>query len=161
MLYTGAQWAKKLGLVQGTSLNRNTGLLTILSSFALGTFVAASTTGKELVHLLHPMFQTAGTDTTTNTTNNTNDYSSTTTSSMSYQNRILLASNKTNESVDDDDEKRFDPQRLRELRVTRRKSLMDNLHTQGNGLSGTFPFSVSYFLLCVVANRTTIPSIVH
>jgi len=57
VLYTGAQWAKKLGFLKGVKLNPNTGLLTILGSFAFGTFFMASTTGKEMVHLLHPVFR--------------------------------------------------------------------------------------------------------
>lgn len=60
--YTGAQWAKKLGYLQRTTLNRNHGMLAVLGSFALGTFLAASKTGIEEVHVLHPIFRAGAID---------------------------------------------------------------------------------------------------
>jgi len=108
-MYTGAQWAKKLGMIKGTALNRNTGMLVVLSSFAFGQFFMASTTGKELVHLLHPVFQ-AG--------------------SMGD----LSGGEKQNTS-DHEPSGSVDLQRLREMRAARRKSLMETLHHQKGGIS--------------------------
>ena len=62
-MYTGAQWAKKLGYLQKTTLNRNHGMLMTLASFALGTFLASSKTGIEEVHVLHPIFRAGAVDT--------------------------------------------------------------------------------------------------
>ena len=139
VLVTGTQWAKKLGFIKGGSLNKNTALLTVLSSFAFGTFFAASTTGKELAHLLHPMFQAASLSTSAssslvdddndnslgirhNNINNTDD-----TRRVDYQTKILRASN-SNSNVDH-------RQELREMRILRRKSLTESLHQRGHGLS--------------------------
>jgi hypothetical protein len=61
-MYTGAQWAKKLGYIKNTTLNRNHGMLMTLSSFALGTFLASSKTGIEEVHVLHPIFRAGAVD---------------------------------------------------------------------------------------------------
>lgn len=109
-MYTGAQWAKKLGFIKGTALNRNTGMLVVLSSFAFGQFFMASTTGKELVHLLHPVFQAGsfGDSSSPNHQNNSNRH-------------------EPSGSVD--------PERLREMRAARRKSLMETLHHQRGGIS--------------------------
>jgi len=139
VLVTGTQWAKKLGFIKGGSLNKNTALLTVLSSFAFGTFFAASTTGKELAHLLHPMFQAASLSTSSslssvdndndnslgirhNNNNNIDD-----TRRVDYQTKILRASN-SNSNVDH-------RQELREMRILRRKSLTESLHQRGHGLS--------------------------
>ena len=141
VLVTGTQWAKKLGFIKGGSLNKNTALLTVLSSFAFGTFFAASTTGKELAHLLHPMFQAASLTTSSsssfvdddndnslgirhnnNINNNIDD-----TRRVDYQTKILRASN-SNSNVDH-------RQELREMRILRRKSLTESLHQRGHGLS--------------------------
>jgi len=148
VLVTGAQWAKKLGFVKGTNLNRNTTMLTILSSFAFGTFFAASTTGKELVHMLHPLFQ-AGSFSSSSSENNDNDddnnrlgimynnddplSSSLLPQRVNYQTKILLAS--SNNKTHDEDEIKLDPQKLREMRTVRRESLMESLHQRGHGLS--------------------------
>ena len=140
MLVTGTQWAKKLGFIKGGSLNKNTALLTVLSSFAFGTFFAASTTGKELAHLLHPMFQAASLSTSAssslvdddndnslgirhNNNNNTDD-----TRRVDYQTKILRAASNSNSNVDH-------RQELREMRILRRKSLTESLHQRGHGLS--------------------------
>jgi hypothetical protein len=104
VLYTGAQWAKKLGFLKGVKLNPNTGMLTILGSFAFGTFFMASTTGKEMVHLLHPVFRAGWAE---------------------PEHDLKLP--KVENSVD--------PQQLREMRITRKKSLMDTLHQSGRGIS--------------------------
>jgi hypothetical protein len=60
-MYTGAHWAKKFGYLQKTKLNRNHGMMMVLGSFALGTFLAASKTGMEEVHVLHPIFRVGAT----------------------------------------------------------------------------------------------------
>jgi hypothetical protein len=98
VLYTGAQWAKKLGYMKRTSLNRNVGMLTVLGSFAFGMFLAASKTGKEEVHVLHPIFRVGAVD------------------------------------VDPTQQSVVDPARLKQMRMTRRRTLTDNLH-RGHGLS--------------------------
>lgn len=145
VLYTGAQWAKKLGIVKGKGMNRNTGLLTILSSFAMGTFFAASATGKELAHMLHPIFQEANNNSLLLQDNNNhdgNDLLSSPTRRINYQTKILLASNndtsKKEEGTNNHNDSNnivVDRQQLHEMRVTRRKSLMENLHQRGHGLS--------------------------
>ena len=121
VMYTGAQWAKKLGIVKAKSLNPNTGLLVVLSSFAFGTFFMASTAGKELVHTLHPVFRAGWVEPP-------NDLSLPKT--LDYQTKIRLSKeNDNNSSIP------VDPQQLREMRVTRRKSLMETLHQSGRGIS--------------------------
>jgi hypothetical protein len=62
VMYTGAQWAKKFGYLPKTTLNRNHGMLMVLGGFAFCTFLAASKTGKEEVHVLHPIFRVGATD---------------------------------------------------------------------------------------------------
>ena len=108
-MYTGAQWAKKLGFIKGTSLNRNTGMLTVLGSFAFGTFFMASTTGKELVHLLHPVFRAGWAEPEHNLI----------LPSLDYETRRKQP---------------VDPQQLRDMRAVRRKTLMNTLE-QGRGIS--------------------------
>lgn len=108
VMCTGAQWAKKLGFIKGKGLNRNTGMLVVLSSFAFGQFFMASTTGKELVHLLHPVFQSLRGDS----------------SSAQEQN-----SNHSEPPAS------VDPQRLRDMRLARRKSLMETLYREKGGIS--------------------------
>mmetsp|Transcript_17259 Transcript_17259/g.30106 ORF Transcript_17259/g.30106 Transcript_17259/m.30106 type:complete len:160 (-) Transcript_17259:130-609(-) len=97
VLYTGAQWAKKFGYLQRTTLNRNVGMLVVMSGFALGTFLAASKTGKEEVHVLHPIFQVGAVN-------------------SPQQHNVV------------------DPVRLQQMRMTRRKTLAENLHS-GQGLN--------------------------
>lgn len=111
VLYTGAQWAKKFGLLKGAKLNPNTGMLTILGSFAFGTFFMASTTGKELVHLLHPVFR-AG---------------------WSEPEHDLTLPKLSYEGVRKD--AMVDSQQLREMRITRKKSLTETLLRGGRGIS--------------------------
>ena len=63
VLYTGAQHMKKrFGYFKNASFNRNTAMLTVFSSFAFGTFLLSSTTGKEEVHKLHPVFRVGAVD---------------------------------------------------------------------------------------------------
>ncbi|KAG7363934.1 hypothetical protein IV203_037136 [Nitzschia inconspicua] len=62
VMYTGAQWAKKFGFLPNTKLNKNHGMMMVLGSFALGTFLAASKSGKEEVHVLHPIFRVGAVD---------------------------------------------------------------------------------------------------
>lgn len=166
VLYTGAQWAKKLGFIQGKNLNRNTGMLTVLSSFAFGTFLASSTIGRKIVYLLHPVFQSGSfTDVYNGEENKSHvddggegtkiDYNSLRMSGhydgapsrISYQQKILMSSTKssninnnstsheTDSRFDYDSAKQFDAQKLREMRIARRKSLMDTLQTRGKGIS--------------------------
>jgi hypothetical protein len=56
VFHTGAQWARRLGLTNA-KLNRNTLMLSILGGGAFGMFLFSSSTGKEQVHKLHPIFQ--------------------------------------------------------------------------------------------------------
>ena len=104
VLYTGAQYGKKFGFFKRTTLNRNVGMLTVLSSFAVGCFIAASTTGKNEVHVLHPIFRVGAVDTTSQTQQTPEQHSL------------------------------VDPARLKQMRMTRRRTLTDNLH-RGHGLS--------------------------
>ncbi|KAL3921085.1 MAG: hypothetical protein SGILL_002937, partial [Bacillariaceae sp.] len=60
--YTGALYAKKFGYLQKVIVNRNHGMMMTLASFALGTFLAASKTGIEEVHTLHPVFRAGAVD---------------------------------------------------------------------------------------------------
>lgn len=113
VLYTGAQWAKKLGFLKGVKLNPNTGLLTILGSFAFGTFFMASTTGKEMVHLLHPVFRAGWAEPE-------HDLKLPKLSAITEQHNSRVA---------------VDPQQLREMRVTRKKTLHDTLLQSGRGIS--------------------------
>eukprot|EP00532_Pseudo-nitzschia_australis_P008122 CAMPEP_0168176442 /NCGR_PEP_ID=MMETSP0139_2-20121125/7790_1 /TAXON_ID=44445 /ORGANISM="Pseudo-nitzschia australis, Strain 10249 10 AB" /LENGTH=177 /DNA_ID=CAMNT_0008095161 /DNA_START=111 /DNA_END=644 /DNA_ORIENTATION=+ len=116
VLFTGGQWARKLGFVgRGQSLryNRNTGMLVVLSSFALGQFVAASATGKELVHLIRPMF-------------------------MAREEKPTGGSGDCgNVDVDVDVPPAVvvDPKRLYDMRLARRKSLAETLYEQKGGIS--------------------------
>lgn len=161
VLYTGAQWAKKLGFVRGSSLNPNTGMLVVLSSFAFGTFFMASTTGKELVHTLHPVFEAGWAEPPNtlalpkigkNSNSNTSDHQETTAAvdpgrlrelritrrkSLLETHGIGGSSNgiETANNTIDPERARVDPQHLRELRITRRKSLMETLHQRGHGIS--------------------------
>jgi hypothetical protein len=103
VLYTGAQYGKKFGYLQRTALNRNVGMLTVLSSFAVGCFVAASTTGKNEVHVLHPIFRAGAVDT-------------------------------QHQEHQEHEHSLVDPVKLKQMRMTRRRTLTDNLH-RGHGLS--------------------------
>lgn len=111
IMYTGAQWARKLGLIKGSGLNRNTGMLTVLGSFAFGTFFMASTTGKELVHLLHPVFRAGWAE---------------------PEHNLILPTTMNYETTR---KQLVDPQQLREIRTARRKSLRETLEQGGRGIS--------------------------
>lgn len=56
-LHGVAQFASKRGFLKGISLNRNTAFLSFLGGGAFGSFIMATTTGKNEVHKLHPVFQ--------------------------------------------------------------------------------------------------------
>lgn len=57
-LHTLAQVASRRGLIKGANtLNRNTALLSFLGGGAFGSFIMATTTGKNEVHKLHPVFE--------------------------------------------------------------------------------------------------------
>ena len=110
-MYTGAQYAKKFGLLKGAKLNPNTGMLTILGSFAFGTFFMASTTGKELVHLLHPVFRAGWAEPEHELTLPKLSYEGVRKEAMVHS------------------------QQLQEMRVTRKKSLRESLYRRGHGIS--------------------------
>lgn len=119
VLCTGGQWAKKLGFIKAKSLNRNTGMLVVLSSFAFGQFFMASATGKELVHLLHPVFQSLRGDPSNTKEHNSNRKEPS--GSVGSEHGDPLAP--------------VDPQRLHNMRLARRKSLMEALYDQKGGIS--------------------------
>jgi len=56
-LHSAARFGHKRGIWKMPFLNRNTALLSVLLGGALGSFVMATTTGKNQVHNLHPIFQ--------------------------------------------------------------------------------------------------------
>ncbi len=112
-MYTGAQYAKKFGFLKGAKLNPNTGMLTILGSFAFGTFFMASATGKELVHLLHPVFRAGWVEPEHN----------------------LSLPKLTNGYEAERAEAKVNYQQLREMRITRKKSLNERLYKGGSGIS--------------------------
>ena len=163
VMYTGAQWARKLGLIKGSGLNRNTGMLTVLGSFAFGTFFMASTTGKELVHLLHPVFQAGWAEPEHQLILPRLDYETTRKQqtlstqqlremrtlrrktlmenlqkgrgiSDSHSGRWIEETN-NNKTIDSSTVTAVDPKKLQDLRLARRKSLMDSLEREGRGIS--------------------------
>lgn len=172
VLYTGAQWAQKFGLLKGAKLNPNTGLLTILGSFAFGTFFMASTTGKELVHLLHPVFRTGWAEPEHDLALPKLNYEGVRNEGMvnSRQLKEMRSARKktltetlyqggrgisdshsgrwveSNENMNNNNisnnisssissASSVDPQQLREMRATRRKSLTETLLKGGRGIS--------------------------
>lgn len=167
VMYTGAQWARKLGLIKGSGLNRNTGMLTVLGSFAFGTFFMASTTGKELVHLLHPVFQAGWAEPEHDLILPRLDYETARNQRTpspqqlremrTLRRKTLMESLQQGRGISDSHSGRWveeetdgdgvesietkatgavvDPQQLRELRLARRKSLMDSLQQGGRGIS--------------------------
>jgi len=155
VLYTGAQWARKLGFIKGNSLNRNTGMLTVLGSFAFGTFFMASTTGKEMVHLLHPVFQAGWAEPEHELTLPKLDYETTRKNSVDLRQLRELRTTRRQSLMDTihhskggisdshagrwveetTDSAVVDRQQLREMRVARKRSLMDTLHQGGRGIS--------------------------
>jgi hypothetical protein len=138
VLYTGAQWAKKYGFLQRSNLNRNVGMLMTLVGFAFGTFMGASVTGKEEVHNLHPIFRAAAMDPTMMT--EVGGRVEGEQQKLSYQARWLQARKEAeageveHEGSDESSARIVDRQRLQQMRMTRRRTLMNNLH-QGHGLS--------------------------
>lgn len=134
VMYTGAQWARKLGYIKAKSLNPNTGMLVVLSSFAFGTFFMASTAGKEVVHTLYPVFRAGWVEPQ-------NDLNL---PKLDYNQKIKLSKeNNSDEGTttaaadnnnNNNDTIPVDPQQLREMRVVRRKSLMETLQN-GRGIS--------------------------
>jgi len=56
-LHGVAQIASRRGMLKGVTLNRNTALLSFLGGGSFGSFIMASTTGKNEVHKLHPVFE--------------------------------------------------------------------------------------------------------
>lgn len=124
VMYTGAQWAKKFGLIKGKALNPNTGMLVVLSSFAFGTFFMASTTGKELVHLLHPVFRAGWIEPPNDLALPKLDYGA----KMQQSQQLRNNNNNQNEGS-------VDPQQLKEMRLARRTSVMETLLQRKGGIS--------------------------
>lgn len=56
-MHTLAGFASRRGLVKSLNLNRNTALFSFLAGGAFGSFIMATTTGKNQVHKLHDIFQ--------------------------------------------------------------------------------------------------------
>jgi hypothetical protein len=56
-MHTLAGFASRRGLVRNLSLNRNTALFSFLAGGAFGSFIMATTTGKNEVHKLHAIFE--------------------------------------------------------------------------------------------------------
>ena len=157
VLYTGAQYAKKFGLLKGAKLNPNTGMLTILGSFAFGTFFMASTTGKELVHLLHPVFRAGWAEPQNDlmlpklSYNGMRQEAGATVDSQQlqemritrknslraslYQNGRGISDSHSGRWVETSDHNNVNDQQLREMRATRRKSLSETLLKGGRGIS--------------------------
>ena len=126
ILHTGAQWARKLGILNA-KLNKNTAMLSILGGGAFGMFLFAARTGKQEVHNLHPIFQVGAVP------RGELGY-------QSYQRTLEEARRGEEDSVTekeptlsggDDD---LDFQKMKQIRVARRTSLMNSL-TNGQGLS--------------------------
>ncbi len=92
-------------------MNPNTGMLTILGSFAFGTFFMASATGKELVHLLHPVFRAGWVEPEHELTLPKLNYEG-------VRKEAMVPS-----------------QQLQEMRVTRKNSLRESLYRRGHGIS--------------------------
>lgn len=112
VLHTGAQWARRFGLIN-PKLNRNTLMLSVLAGGSLGMFLFATSRGKEEVHNLHDIFQVGATprDKVTRP-----DYQT-----------MVKKSKKEMESE-------IDLEKMQEIRLTRRRSLMDSLQ-RGHGIS--------------------------
>lgn len=138
MLFTGAQWAKRYGFLQRSNLNRNVGMLVTLVGFAFGTFMGATVTGKEEVHNLHPIFRAAAMNPTMINAGGAAGEGEQ--QNLSYQAKWLEARKELEagegglDGSDKSSTRIVDRERLQQMRMTRRRTLMNNLH-QGHGLS--------------------------
>jgi hypothetical protein len=110
VLHTAGQWARKLKFTKA-SFNRNTLMLSVLGGGALGMFLFASSTGKQEVYKLHPIFQVGAMPQ----------------GELDYQKRLQRAKEISGEQD-------IDIKRLKEVQLVRRKSLMDKIE-KGHGLS--------------------------
>ena len=117
MLHTGAQWARRLGLMNA-KLNRNTLMLSVLGGGAFGMFLFATSAGKGEVHNLHDIFQVGAVPRDKVTR-------------PDYQTTI---NNAQKEFSRNHDGEVIDMQKMQEMRLTRRRSLMDRLQ-KGHGLN--------------------------
>ena len=55
-LAQGQEWFQKLNIMRGGPLSKNAGFAAVMVGASLGSFIFASTTGKNSVHTLHPVF---------------------------------------------------------------------------------------------------------
>lgn len=116
ILHTAGQWARKLGVTKA-SFNRNTLMLSVLSGGAFGMFLFASSTGKEQVYKLHPIFQVGSIP------QGELDYA------KKVQQAQLLGSSTENEEHGD-----VDIDKLHSMRAVRRKTMQASLES-GKGYS--------------------------
>jgi len=116
ILHTAAQWARKLGVTKA-SFNRNTKMLSVLGCGALGMFVFATSTGKQEVYKLHPIFQVGAMPKE---------------ESIDYSKKVQRA--QLFPSDDDEGEEHVDVSKLQSIRTVRRKTMQDNLE-HGKGFS--------------------------
>ena len=114
VLHTGAEWAKKLGVTKA-SFNRNTRMLSVLAGGAFGMFLFASSTGKEQVYKLHPIFQVGAMPKD---------------DAMDYSKKVQRAQLVSNEGA----EEHVDVSKLQSMRAARRQTMKDNLE-HGKGFS--------------------------
>mmetsp|Transcript_23057 Transcript_23057/g.65345 ORF Transcript_23057/g.65345 Transcript_23057/m.65345 type:complete len:185 (+) Transcript_23057:228-782(+) len=123
VLHTTGQWMKRFGYLKTAKLGRNTMMLSILGGGALGSFLFAVKTGKEEVHNLHPIFRVGAMDTS---------------GKSNYNERALQRKHANDNGDDDDNITKFGndetTKELRDMRVVRRRTLMDSLR-HGRGLS--------------------------
>eukprot|EP00526_Cylindrotheca_closterium_P019180 CAMPEP_0113613462 /NCGR_PEP_ID=MMETSP0017_2-20120614/6650_1 /TAXON_ID=2856 /ORGANISM="Cylindrotheca closterium" /LENGTH=219 /DNA_ID=CAMNT_0000522573 /DNA_START=90 /DNA_END=752 /DNA_ORIENTATION=+ /assembly_acc=CAM_ASM_000147 len=124
ILHTAGQWARKLGITKA-KFNRNTMMLSVLGGGAFGMFLFATSTGKEQVYKLHPIFQVGAIP------KGDLDYS------KKVQKAQLLSSENgenANEQEENEEEHNVDISKLQTMRAVRRKTMQDNLE-HGKGFS--------------------------
>jgi hypothetical protein len=113
-------------------------MLLTLVGFAFGTFMGASITGKEEVHNLHPIFRAAAMNPTLG--NSGEAAVDGEKEKLSYERKWsearkeLEAGDGGLDGGDESSTRIVDRQKLQQMRMTRRRTLMNNLH-QGHGLS--------------------------
>ena len=113
VLHTAGQWARKLGITKA-SFNRNTMMLSVLGGGAFGMFLFASSTGKEQVYKLHPIFQVGAMPPSQE--------------ELDYVQKVQQA------KLLGRDEEQLDIKKLHEMRAVRRKTMQDSL-AHGKGFS--------------------------
>eukprot|EP00934_Nitzschia_sp_Nitz4_P006554 Nitzschia sp. Nitz4//scaffold61_size107673//98277//98909//NITZ4_004254-RA/size107673-processed-gene-0.170-mRNA-1//1//CDS//3329555767//6544//frame0 len=122
IFHTGLQWARRLGWTK-TTLNRNTLFLSVLGGGAFGMFLFATSAGKERVHQLHHIFQVGAVKPTAEL--DRQDYNTIVRKATEIP--MSMA-----EQYSDDGE--VDMDKLRDVRLARRRSLADRL-ASGQGFS--------------------------